>query len=360
MLFSLMKFLPGRPWIILIAILGVIYGFVFSCVNPDGQIALLQTKYPEMIEGAKLIDFKYLSKEGLSFKQVFIGSIEVAFVAVLETLISARIADNKTGTRFVQDKEVLGMSLGNILSGSLGGTPVTGVLVRTGANIASGATDKLSQFLNAISVLIMVVVLMPVILYLPMSVIAAILMTSAFRLMPLSVMGQLLKEDIPELIILLATTFVCVYIDGAFGLLTGCFLCLLRNAANNTSGQIETAYEEPTLNVYIAGQLSYINGLGVEISAIDAIKKDTPEFVVLNCEKVQFIDVDGVQTLLNIMKLSKHKDFSIVLPKNEEAKTFITNSQWYLGLGDLQNMLVENAEDAQGVMEANKDKRLNT
>lgn len=177
-----------------------------------------------------------MRKEGLSFEQVLFGSIEVAFVAVLETLITARIADNKTGTRFVKDREVLSMSLGNLLSGALGGGPVTGALVRTGINISSGATDKISQFLNAMSVLLMVGVFLPVILYLPISVIAAILMTSAFRLIPFRVMCQLFKEDISELVVLLSTTFVCVYADGAYGLLTGCFLCLLRNAANNTSG----------------------------------------------------------------------------------------------------------------------------
>ena len=65
-------------------------------------------------------------------------------MAVLETLICGRIADNMTGTRFHQSKEIFGMSLGNMLSGLLGGTPCTGVLVRTGVNIKSGANDKIS------------------------------------------------------------------------------------------------------------------------------------------------------------------------------------------------------------------------
>lgn len=110
-------------------------------------------------------------------------------MVVLETLISARIADNLTQTRFDHSKEVFGMALANMLSGIMGGTPCTGVLVRTDVNVASGATDKMSQFINAVSVLLIVLLLLPMFTYLPMPVIASILMTSAFRLVPLKVMG---------------------------------------------------------------------------------------------------------------------------------------------------------------------------
>ena len=66
---------------------------------------------------------------------VIVGSAKVAFVAVLETLISARIADNMTGTRFDQSKECGGLAVANVVSGLLGGTPCTGVLVRTAVNV---------------------------------------------------------------------------------------------------------------------------------------------------------------------------------------------------------------------------------
>lgn len=80
----------------------------------------------------------------IPFSAVLVGSLKVSFVAVLETLISARIADNLTGTRFDQTTECRGMSIANIACGILGGTPCTGVLVRTAVNVSSGATHKTS------------------------------------------------------------------------------------------------------------------------------------------------------------------------------------------------------------------------
>jgi len=113
--------------------------------------------------GADIINFKYMSAtfsgdSKITVAAVIAGSIKVAFVAVLETLISARIADTKTGTRFDPSLETFGMGVANVVCGLFGGTPCTGVLVRTGVNVASGATNKISQFINAISVLLIIMI----------------------------------------------------------------------------------------------------------------------------------------------------------------------------------------------------------
>lgn len=130
----------------------------------------------------------------------------------------------------MQDKEVFGMSLGNILAGICGGTPCTGVLVRTSVNVKSGATDKISQFINAIIVFLMIFIFMPAFVYTPMACIAAILITSSSRLVPISVIKQLWKEDISEFVILFLTALVCVLVDGAAGLIFGAVISLCKTA----------------------------------------------------------------------------------------------------------------------------------
>ena len=131
--------------------------------------------------------------------------MKVAFIAVLETLVTARIADNITGklnlhffnlnkfmyieTRFDQSKEIIGMSIGNIFSGFFGGLPCSGVLVRTFINIENGATHRTCQLISAIVVLILVLGAMPALGYIPMSVIAAILVTSSCRLIPTEIIS---------------------------------------------------------------------------------------------------------------------------------------------------------------------------
>ena len=133
------------------------------------------------------------------------------------------------GTRFDQSKETLGLGFANLVSGIMGGTPCTGVLVRTGVNISSGANDKTSQFLNAVTVLIITLTLLPSFTYIPMPCVASILMVSAFRLIPLTIMKELWKINKAELVILIFTMIICVFKDGALGLMIGGAISILRN-----------------------------------------------------------------------------------------------------------------------------------
>ena len=80
--------------------------------------------------------------------------------------------------------ETRGLAYANMLSGALGNMPCTGVLIRTSVNCQSGATDKCSQFINALWVLAMVLLLLPAFSWIPMSIIASILITSSCRLVP--------------------------------------------------------------------------------------------------------------------------------------------------------------------------------
>lgn len=255
-LMILLRKFPTKPWIIFIALCGMIYGFSTSVLLSSSAIkpTLLKDMYPEMLHPA-LIDFSYWSKGSkIPSMNIIIGAAQVSFVAVLETLISARIADNKTGTRFEARPEVFGMALGNILSGILGGTPCTGVLVRTGVNITAGSTHKTSQFLNAIAVLIITLIFMPAFVYTPMPCIAAILIVSASRLIPFKIMAELIRCDPPEFIILIFTTALCVFIDGAFGLMVGGVISILRTAIksqNSISAKTRTEGEFQVL--YLSG-----------------------------------------------------------------------------------------------------------
>ena len=92
--------LPGRPWVIVIALLGMIYGFITYHFLPSVRPTVLKDLYPAMLH-PNLVDFSYIEEgKNIPFKNVVVGSLEISFLAVLETLISAKIADGKTGTRF--------------------------------------------------------------------------------------------------------------------------------------------------------------------------------------------------------------------------------------------------------------------
>lgn len=92
----------------------------------------------------------------------------IAVVAVLETLISAFIADRMTKTLFDQRREVLGIGITNFISGLAGGIPATAALARTSLNIRSGASSRASGIVNGVSLIILSVVLFDLFKFLPL------------------------------------------------------------------------------------------------------------------------------------------------------------------------------------------------
>ena len=261
---------------------------------------------------------------------IMVGAFKVAFVAVLETLISARIADNKTNTRFDQSKEIFGMSLANIVSGLMGGCPCTGVLIRTNVNIQTGATHKASQFINAVVVFFIVVLFMKIFTYIPMAVIASILITSACRLVPKTIMRQLWAIDKFEFSILIVTWLVCVFKDGAVGLMLGSFLSFLKQSEKQSETQLRVECDEKFMQVDLDGSLDYINGLHFEIKVFDEIDSQQPEFVAVNMSRIVFVDIDGLFILQNLFK-KKGVQVVMVYDK-DETESVLAKSPLFKGL----------------------------
>jgi MFS superfamily sulfate permease-like transporter len=264
-----------------------------------------------MLEGADFYDTSYL-KKSIPHTAILVGGLEVAFVGVLETLISGRITDNMTckylskiinlETRFDQSKEVFGLSIANVVCGLMGGIPCTGVLFRSAVNVASGANDKLSQFINAVVVLVVVSLLLPSFSYLPMPVIASMQIVSSVRLIPFKVMSHLWAVDKSDYFIMMFTTFVCIMVDGAMGLITGCFITLLRNSVNQSNStytyDIETnSHGSRTLTISLVNNLTFINAMGVETMLIKLIKEENPNNILIDASNLDHIDADGIYAL---------------------------------------------------------------
>lgn len=249
------------------------------------------------------------------------------------------------------------MSLANMVSGLLGGTPCTGVLVRTAVNIGSGATHKTSQFINALVVLLIVGVGAPVFVYLPMPVIAAILVTSSCRLVPLAVMDKLWHLDRPEFVILIVSWLICVFADGAAGLLVGAFVSLLRLAKKTSEAQLRMDVpKDSVLTVKLQGSLNYINCPDFETQIVDKMQEEDPAFVCLELDEVVFVDVDGLDVLEKIHSICLKKEgctLALVVSKQEQdaEASVLTRSSFLHELKE-RNLVFSTIDDALAAMPA--------
>ena len=215
-----------------------------------------------------------------------------------------------------------------MVSGIAGGIPCTGVLVRTAVNIASGADHKYSQLINAFWVLMIVVVLIPLFVYIPMCIIASILVTSAFRLIPISIMKQMWHNDKAEFLILWITMLICIFIDGAMGLMAGSFISLLRHAVNTGEAELEITDNQDgsgELKITPDGPINFINTIDFGIKTVDAVKSTKMKVIVIDLKTVTHIDCDGLENLEKIVS-SAPKDAKVVFIGQETDSKVWANS----------------------------------
>lgn len=107
--------------------------------------------------------------------------------------------------------------------------------------------------------MLVVLILLPGFTYIPMPVIASILMVSAFRLIPFKVMGNLLRQDPSDFFLLIFTWIVCIFVDGAVGLMAGGVIALLKFASLNLISQVYSDLDDNYKILRLEGNLNYIN-----------------------------------------------------------------------------------------------------
>jgi len=178
-LFVWKKFFPVMPGVIVLAPVGILLGYLSQ------KSMLLGIHFQTLFTKFGDISGNLFSLPKISFvinEDVIIGALAISLVVILETLLSAKVADGMTKTKHNVRKEVLGVGLANVASGLFGGIPATAALARTALNIKSGANDQMSATISSIFVFIISILFLSVFTFLPLPVIGSILVFVAIQM----------------------------------------------------------------------------------------------------------------------------------------------------------------------------------
>ncbi|MGD9723360.1 MAG: SulP family inorganic anion transporter [Pirellulales bacterium] len=153
----------------------------------------------------------------------------IAVIASAETLLCAAAVDQlHTGPRAKLDRELCAHGVGNMLCGLAGALPMTGVIVRSYANVQAGARTRLSAVLHGVWILIFVTVLTSVLRIIPTSSLAAILVYTGYKLVDIRSIRELARYGRGEVVIYVATVVTIVVTDLLTGVLTGIALAAVK------------------------------------------------------------------------------------------------------------------------------------
>lgn len=321
------RFIKKLPAVIPAAVLGVLFGWLDSTYFHLDLVSLAE-KFGG-IKGAIFAPVHFdaiptLLASGDALTWLLTTAGTVALVGILETLITAKLADRLTRTQSSSRRELFGLALANIGSGVMGGLPATGVFIRTGANIKAGATHRMSSTIAAIATALIALIVLPSFGYIPMAVIAAILVNTALGLIETHKFIEYWKHERASFVIALIVTVVTILVDAGTGVVVGAIASLLLFADSVSHGRFDAVFNftdgskeevhgkkdlhlpEDTqiaiLTYSIAGTVSYIDAERHATNLRQAVRSEDVASVIVRLRGLVGMDLEGATMLADAAK----------------------------------------------------------
>ena len=282
-----MKLVPG-------ALLGVVAATVAAYAF---GLEIARVAVPESISAAfSLPGDGFLAP--LATPAIVLSALVIAFIASAETLLSAAAVDRMhDGTRTDYNRELRAQGIGNLLCGVAGGLPMTGVIVRSSANVQAGAKSRLSTILHGTWILGFVALLPWLLREIPMAALGGVLVVTGWRLVSLQHVRHLLHVHgrLPALI-WLVTFVLVVATDLLTGVLAGLALSLVELLPHRRGLKLQVTQREEgdATHVVLNGSATFLS-LARLNAVLEALPENRP--VRLNLDAVNGMDHTASETL---------------------------------------------------------------
>ncbi len=303
---------------IVVVVLGILFNISFrNGILPfslaDDQVVRLPV--PQSFSGF-FSQFTFPDITALSNLEIYKIAIILAVVGSLETLLSVEAADKLDPEKRVTptNRELKAQGLGNIVSGLIGGLPVTQVIVRSSANISFGAKTKMSAILHGVFLLISAITIASVLNLVPLASLAAILLMVGYKLAKPSLFKQMYKLGWEQFIPFTATVIAILATDLlkgiTVGILAGIFYTLRHSYRNSHHMKDITTNEkgQEVHHLVLAEEVSFFNKASV-IKVLDEIPSNSK--VIIDCSKSKSIAHDVVELIKDYESNAKSKNISV-------------------------------------------------
>lgn len=280
-------------------------------------------------------------------------TLAIAFLGAIESLLCARVADGMTHDRHDPNQELMAQGIANFATPLFGGIAVTGTIARTVTNIRSGAHSPIAGLVHALTLLVFMLLLAPLAVNIPMSVLAGILLFVGFNMGDWRAFARLRRFTLNYRTVLLTTFCLTVVFDLTvavqFGLLLASFFFIYRVARVTRVDRIETPAEVATLpggrrvGTWQAFGSIFFGSIS-KLEAITATPQPLPDVVVLDLHRVINMDTTGLDALQSLHRhILEHGDRLVLCAANRQPLSLMKRAGFLeeLGEGNLFDSLDE-------------------
>jgi sulfate permease, SulP family len=337
MIVLLRRFAPQLPAFLIALLLASLAVVVLHL-----PVATVGDRFPAMPTG---IPAPHLPDLSLALMQHLLPSaFTIAFLAGMEALLSATVADGMTGYSHRSGQELVAQGVANIASALFGALPATGAIARTATNIRAGGRTPLAGIFHSVFLLIILLLAGKLIAHVPMAALAAILLIVAWGMSEVERFKSLLKMDAGERALLLLTFALTVLVDLTVAIGVGITLASLLFMArmSETAGVLpdELSLDDPTQRAALpkgvevfrfAGPMFF----GVAREMLDALRRSgrKPRIVILRMELVPYIDSSGASALEAFVRQARAEGTQLILCDLRQQPAVFLAKLWPRFLG---------------------------
>lgn len=267
--------------------------------------------------GSFVSQFTFPNFAAISNSQIWITAFTIALVASLETLLCVEATDSIDPLKRVTptNRELMAQGTGNIISGLIGGLPITQVIVRSSANIHSGGKTKLSAIIHGFFLLISVLTIPFLLNKIPLSVLAAILFLVGYKLAKPALFITMYKlgwkQFVPFVVTILGIVFTDLLIGIGLGLVVGITIILIKSYQNSHFLHIkDTSDGKNKITMQLAEEVTFINK-GAILKELELLPEDS--LLELDVSKTVYLDNDVIEILDNFLEKAKTRNIEIIL-----------------------------------------------
>lgn len=306
-------------------------GFLVAIVVASVAVALLHlpvetigSRFPHIPAGLPAPALPSISLAKL--QAILPSAFTIAFLAGIEALLSAVVADGMIGSRHRSNQELVGQGVANIASALFGGLPATGAIARTATNIRAGALTPVAGMLHALFLLLFILFATNLMAFVPMAALAAILFMVAWGMSEHERFIGLLRMPNGDRAVLLLTFGLTVLVDLttaiAVGVTLASLLFMLRMSetvqidADAEGDEDEDIHQRDVLPAGV--EVFRIDGpvfFGIASELLDTLRRigQTPRVIILRMRRVPMFDASGVTTIAEIVRRSTSAGTQIIL-----------------------------------------------
>lgn len=313
-------------------LLAVLWGLAYELLTPEFSPSLtIAAKHlvnlPVIADFSGLLGQLSLPDFGrIADPLVWKTAVTLAIVASLETLLSLEATDKLDPLRRVAptNRELKAQGLGNILSGMLGGVPITAVIVRSSANINAGARTKTSCFVHGLLLLVSVTFIAKFLNLVPLASLAAILLLTGYKLAKPALLVELYRKGTDQIVPFVITIAAILFTDLLKGMAIGmlCGLCYVVRA--NYRAAISLTRDGRNYLVRLQKDVSFLNKALLR-DYLDRIEPDS--FVIIDARRAQFVDQDIFETIFDFRQSAADGNISVELRGLEKIPTHAREPQ---------------------------------